>query len=100
MKTTAEILKKNKCREQNALLYGAAHARLDVLFINFSMYNLSSSLHYYQSHTYELTVFFSDEEQEELIKAILSCYDLNGIKTTIVKSEVTDVYYYELTIRL
>jgi len=100
MKTPDEILKKNKCREQNALLYGAAHARLAALFINFSMYNIHTSFSYYQSRTYELTVFYHGEEEKELIEAILNYYDLSGIKTENVESKINDVYYFELRIRL
>lgn len=100
MKTPDEILKKNKCREQNALLYGAAHARLAALFINFSMYNLHTHFDYYQSHCYELSVYYQGKEELELIEAILSYYDLNGIKTKNVELEVSNVCYYEFRIKL
>lgn len=100
MKTAEQILEKNKCREQNILLYGAAHARLSALFINFSMYNLHSTIEYSSAHKYELSVFYHDEDELELIEAILDYYDLTGIEVKHVEVEDRNLYYFEFCITL
>lgn len=100
MKDPNEILKKNKCREQNVFKYGAAHVRLAALFFHFSMYDLQTAFDYYTSRNYELTVFYHGEEEKELIEAIISYYNMDGVETENVESKIKNLYYFQFRIKL
>lgn len=97
METAEQILKKNESRVESSTKENFDHLRLSSLLYQFSTYGFHTTLSYYKSLGYQLDVIYKDEDERELIHAILSYYNMSSFEIKYYTAPTDEFRFLTIT---